>query len=609
MPEEEGVQTKALDSHTVQREAAPEAEEEEEALQTKPSENAVVQREAMPEDEEAVQPKLLGASILQREAMPEEEEVQTKPFVAGILQRETMPEGEEVQTKSLNNAAIQREALPEEEKTVQTKRLQRVLRKASLTTDGNLHAGSSIESQLSSSRGGGSPLPDDVRSFMEPRFGADLSQVRVHTGASAVQMNKDLSAQAFTHKQDIFFGAGKSPGTNDLTAHELTHVVQQTGAKTLQRKSAVAFKSQNNLLQTKISFAPESGSIQRKVAPKSPQADPGFQAVVKRAGAVAKQQKAHPPAKAKATEAQAAAVPPSNEKESKAQDRQVQEMNQQQPGQFNTAAFKAALMEKINAATPQNLDQADKFKDNNKLGAVKSDLSSQVGNEKKQAAGPIEEKTKEPPKTGGIPDKTVTPLPPSPPGTPPADIGANQAAPKPKDASELSMQAGSQSLDQQMADAKVTDEQLAKSNEPEFNAALGTKKEAQTDAAKAPGECRQKEQETLTQAQTQAQAAAQPPLQGMQSQKAQVLSQVAGQQGTTKGQDEQKRSEIAGRIEGIYNNTKQKVEALLNSLDGEVNQEFDRGASTAKSQFDTYVDQEMKRYKDKRYSGLEGAAL
>jgi len=70
-----------------------------------------------------------------------------------------------------------------------------------------------------------------VRAFMEPRFGADFSSVRVHTGGEAVQMNQDLGAQAFTHGSDVYFGAGKDPGNNELTAHELTHVVQQTGAQ------------------------------------------------------------------------------------------------------------------------------------------------------------------------------------------------------------------------------------------------------------------------------------------------------------------------------------------------------------------------------------------
>jgi peptidoglycan hydrolase-like protein with peptidoglycan-binding domain len=86
-----------------------------------------------------------------------------------------------------------------------------------------------IEGRLQSTKGQGNPLPDEVRSFMEPRFGVDLGDVRVHTGNAATQMNQELGAQAFTYGNDIYYGNGKTPGRNVLTAHELTHVLQQTG--------------------------------------------------------------------------------------------------------------------------------------------------------------------------------------------------------------------------------------------------------------------------------------------------------------------------------------------------------------------------------------------
>jgi outer membrane protein OmpA-like peptidoglycan-associated protein len=91
-------------------------------------------------------------------------------------------------------------------------------------------ASGDLESRLNASKGGGSALAPEVRAFMEPRFGADFSSVRVHTGGEAVQMNRELGAQAFAHGSDVYFGAGKSPGNNELTAHELTHVVQQTSS-------------------------------------------------------------------------------------------------------------------------------------------------------------------------------------------------------------------------------------------------------------------------------------------------------------------------------------------------------------------------------------------
>jgi hypothetical protein len=77
----------------------------------------------------------------------------------------------------------------------------------------------------------GSPLPASVRSFMEPRFGADFGGVRIHTGEQAAKLAGQLSAQAFTLGRDIYFGRGQfqpdSPAGRELIAHELTHTIQQ----------------------------------------------------------------------------------------------------------------------------------------------------------------------------------------------------------------------------------------------------------------------------------------------------------------------------------------------------------------------------------------------
>src|SRR5262249_12529308 len=99
------------------------------------------------------------------------------------------------------------------------------------TSTPSLEAGTALEHQIEHSLGQGSPLPDHIRGFMEPRFGVDFSGVRTHTGSVAMQMNNALHAQAFTVQQDIFFGSGHAPSDLHLTAHELTHVVQQTGGK------------------------------------------------------------------------------------------------------------------------------------------------------------------------------------------------------------------------------------------------------------------------------------------------------------------------------------------------------------------------------------------
>ena len=81
----------------------------------------------------------------------------------------------------------------------------------------------------------GRPLEPALRQDMEQRFGHDFSRVRVHSGAAAEQSTCDVNAYAYTVGQDIVFGGGQyTPGTHQgrrLIAHELTHVVQQSGSK------------------------------------------------------------------------------------------------------------------------------------------------------------------------------------------------------------------------------------------------------------------------------------------------------------------------------------------------------------------------------------------
>jgi hypothetical protein len=80
----------------------------------------------------------------------------------------------------------------------------------------------------------GRPLETALRRDMEQRFGHDFSHVRIHLGGEAEQSARDVNATAYTVGSDVVFGAGRfRPGTDEgkrLLAHELTHVVQQSGS-------------------------------------------------------------------------------------------------------------------------------------------------------------------------------------------------------------------------------------------------------------------------------------------------------------------------------------------------------------------------------------------
>jgi Domain of unknown function (DUF4157) len=80
----------------------------------------------------------------------------------------------------------------------------------------------------------GQPLDPGTRRFMEPRFGHDFSQVRLHTDAKAAESAQAVNARAYTAGNDVVLGAGEyAPQSMEgrrLLAHELSHVVQKQGA-------------------------------------------------------------------------------------------------------------------------------------------------------------------------------------------------------------------------------------------------------------------------------------------------------------------------------------------------------------------------------------------
>ena len=78
----------------------------------------------------------------------------------------------------------------------------------------------------------GRPLDTGTRESMEPRFGYDFSNVRVHNDNVAAESARSVHASAYAVGRDIVFNEGQyTPGTPSgqaRLAHELTHVVQQS---------------------------------------------------------------------------------------------------------------------------------------------------------------------------------------------------------------------------------------------------------------------------------------------------------------------------------------------------------------------------------------------
>jgi hypothetical protein len=252
----------------VQRQAESTEEEEEETLQPKPLVSEVtplVQRQAkLPEEEEkeTVQAKPVsdaGMPVIQPQEVEEDEEgeiVQPKPIShqsSSLVQRQSEvseEEEENLQPKPLTGQIphlVQQQAESPHRRSIQAS---------------NPIVSSNIQSQITHLRGSGQPIPQAKRAFFEPRFKADFSGVRIHTDSRAADTARAMGARAFTSGQDIVFGASQyQPESTEgqrLLAHELTHVVQQQGAKPFDQKASAVKPSATETPQTA-----EIGSVQR----------------------------------------------------------------------------------------------------------------------------------------------------------------------------------------------------------------------------------------------------------------------------------------------------------------------------------------------------------
>lgn len=113
----------------------------------------------------------------------------------------------------------------------------------------------------SSGKGGGRPLPANVRSPMESSFGTDFSAVRVHEDGLA----ESVDAQAYAQGTDIHFAPGRyDPGSQqglELLGHELTHVVQQS-----QGRASQPTQSKSNSVNDDSALEREADTLGAKAA-------------------------------------------------------------------------------------------------------------------------------------------------------------------------------------------------------------------------------------------------------------------------------------------------------------------------------------------------------
>ncbi|WP_335932616.1 hypothetical protein [Streptomyces sp. PTD5-9] len=317
---------------------------------------------------------------------------------------------------------------------------------------------------------------------------------------------------------------------------------------------------------------------------------------------------AHAPAAAESKSAQDAAVAPPDDKQAQGKAANAEKMNTAKPGEFDKAAFIEAVDKAIASQAPKNLDDADKFAESGKADAIKSTVDGKVSAGKDSSAKDIETATKAPPDTAAAKDKPVTPMTPDQPPANPGAPSAADAAPDRQPAAVTDFSQGPAANDKALADADVTEEQLAKGNEPAFDEALSAKKTAEADSAKAPAKGRAAENQQLSTAKAGAAAAGTQAMTALTATRTAAGKQVDGGKSDTKSRDEKRRAEATAKLQKVYDATKKDVEETLSGLDKKVDTAFTAGEKAARDAFTADHERRMKAYKDKRYSGLRGKA-
>jgi hypothetical protein len=110
----------------------------------------------------------------------------------------------------------------------------------------------------------GKSMDNSTRSFMESRFNHDFSNVKIHDNNLAAESAGSINSLAYTFENHIVFNNDRySPNTESgkrLLAHELTHVIQQSGMapksplNTLIASTQFSFNQAPNVVASNIIF-------------------------------------------------------------------------------------------------------------------------------------------------------------------------------------------------------------------------------------------------------------------------------------------------------------------------------------------------------------------
>ncbi len=359
---------------------------------------------------------------------------------------------------------------------------------------------------------------------------------------------------------------------------------QQPGNAPSSRGEAVASRqSSATPLDTANSTEPQQEEPEIAPAPNPRDAiAPAVSAVRNRAAGAS----SHSPSSIPVASAQAAALVPQTEQARMAATQTVEALDTEQENteEVNRAQFKAALKQAIKEATPEPTSESEAANVMRSGAANASNaLRGEMATQRDAAAGPLASaaSTEISPSDQVVQPQTDLELESI--GEQPSPVSAASVVPEPLSAERLNYSSDCGSTEQMMSQNSVSQEQLARGNEPAFGSALEARASAEDHEATVETRYRESESNTRSQAQAGGRQALGQGLDGMHGGRASQIGMVVGQQIETQNKNETERQRITTEINTIKDKTQLDVTNILNEMEEGATTLFEEGLELAET--------------------------
>ena len=339
-----------------------------------------------------------------------------------------------------------------------------------------------------------------------------------------------------------------------------------------------------------------------------PRGDPRYRRVKDKLATQSAALKKHPPAAKKASEPAKAAKAPPNEKAAGARANQVDKLDQAETPKPKPATFLETLQAEIAKVMPKTLGDTEKFMKGGDSSEIKGSLKGNVAEQKNQATGDLKQASNTTPSESGVPSKPVTPIPPEA-AAPAPQVDAAAAMPAPKSDAQISLQGSKDQVAEDLQKQKLTPKRLTAANDPRFSAVLPAQDKVAKQADAGPAKYRAAEAATLGSAAGQAIGVARKGAVALLGTKKGSQAKVLSKQEEQKAKEEKELQTFSTFVVTTFENTKKAVDLRREKLETTVNDMFDRGTDTALSDMKAFIEDQVFKYKLKRYLLTPGGGL